>query len=303
MLRAFNGECDSAISKVSWNNIGTVEARVSKAFEAVNKLGVVENISITTAYMDLKLQELRLEFELQEKLDDEKEEQKRIREQMREEEKVQQEMERAKHEAEQEELRYQKALEKARAEISKATGTELDTLNEKIKSLETNLQKAQEQKARAISRAQETKSGHVYIVSNIGAFGENVYKFGMTRRLDPQDRIDELGNASVPFDFDVHGLIYTDNAPELENKLHKHLDDKRINLIHSRREFFNITIDEIEQVVKELSLDVQLTKIAEAKEYRMSLSMREAKQNKQAQQKGLTEVASESLGKFPANLS
>ncbi len=106
-------------------------------------------------------------------------------------------------------------------EVLKTTGAELDILNDKIKALELNLQKAQEQKARAISRAQETKSGHVYIVSNIGSFGENVYKFGMTRRLEPQDRIDELGNASVPFDFDVHGLIYTDNAPELEYKLHK----------------------------------------------------------------------------------
>jgi hypothetical protein len=192
-------------------------------------------------------------------------------------------------------------LEKAKAEISKSTGVELDTLNEKIKALEANLLSAQEQKARAISRAQQTKSGHVYIISNIGSFGENVYKFGMTRRLDPQERIDELGNASVPFDFDVHGLIYTENAPELENKLHKHLDDKRINLVHMRREFFNVTIDEIEQIVRELNLNLQLTKLAEAKEYRMSQSIREAKA-KQSSQENETVVTRE-LDKFPTTLN
>lgn len=277
MLRAFNGECDSATARVSWNNIGTTEARIVKSCEAINNLASVEGITITKAYEDLKLQELRLEFELQEKIHQEKEEQRKIKEHMREEAKVQEEMEKAQRDAELEETRYQRALEKAKAEISTKTGVQLGELQEKIKSLEENLQKAQEQKARAISRAQQTKSGYVYIVSNIGAFGENVYKFGMTRRLEPQDRIDELGNASVPFDFDVHGLIYTENAPELENKLHKHLNDKRINLVHMRREFFNVTMDEIEQIVKELNLNMQLTKIAEAKEYRMTQSIREAK--------------------------
>jgi hypothetical protein len=220
---------------------------------------------------------------------------------MREEQKVQQEAEKAKLDAEKEERDYQKALDKAKAEISKTTGAELDSLNEKIKGLEQSLQKAQELKARAISRAQETKSGHVYIISNIGSFGENVFKFGMTRRLDPQDRIDELGNASVPFDFDVHGLIYTDNAPELENKLHKHLNHKRINLVHLRREFFNVTIEEVEQVVKELNLDLQLSKIAEAKEYRMSQSIREAKEKQISNQQ--ESAVSKELDKFPATLN
>jgi hypothetical protein len=301
MLRAFNGECDSAISKVSWNNIGTMEARLSKAFEAINKLGSTQMLSITKEYSDLKLQELRLEFEVQEKIHEEKDEQRKIREQMREEQKVQQEIEKARLEAEQEESRYQKALEKAKAEISKTTGAELDILNEKIKSLEENLQKAQEQKARAISRAQQTKSGHVYIISNIGSFGENVYKFGMTRRLDPQDRIDELGNASVPFDFDVHGIIYSENAPELENKLHKRINDRRINLVQMRREFFTVTMDEIEEIVKEFNLDIQLTKVAEAKEFRMSQSIREAKEKQSSQES--ESAAIQELNKFPASLN
>ncbi len=189
MLRAFNGECDAAIAKVSWNNITNMEARIDKAFEAINKLGSTNQISITSEYKNLKLEELRLEFELEEQLYKEKEEQRRIKEQMREEEKALKEIEKAQKQAEDEEQRYQKALEKAKSDVEKATGKQLDDLNEKIKQLEQNLLLAQQQKERAMSQAQLTKSGHVYIISNIGAFGENIFKIGMTRRLEPMDRV------------------------------------------------------------------------------------------------------------------
>jgi len=298
MLRAFNGECDAATAKVRWNNIGNMEARIEKAYEAINKLGDTHHIIITKDYFDLKLQELRLEFELQEKLYQEKEEQRKIREQMREEEKAQREIEQARKEAEEEEERNEKALQKAKAEIEKAKGQELEQLNEKIKTLEENLQKAHELKERAISRAQLTKSGHVYIISNIGSFGGAVYKIGMTRRLEPMDRIDELGDASVPFDFDIHGLIYSENAPELENILQKKLESKRLNLVNRRAEFFNTTIDELEAIVNELNLNIILTKIAEAKEYRESLSLREV-------QKGTTQKTENEIKedeKFPEKL-
>ena len=275
MLRAFNGECDAAIAKVRWNNIDNMEARIGKAFEAINKLGSTLQITVTKEYFDLKLQELQLEFELEEKLYQEKEEQRKIREQMREEEKAQREIEKARQEAEEEEVRNEKALQKAKAEIEKAKGQELERLTEKIKMLEENLQKAHVLKERAISRAQLTKSGHVYIISNIGSFGDTVYKIGMTRRLEPMDRIDELGDASVPFDFDVHGLIYSENAPELENILQKKLESKRLNLVNRRAEFFNTTIDELEAIVNESNLNIQLTKMAEAKEYRETLSLKE----------------------------
>ncbi len=300
MLRAFNGECDAAIAKVSWSNIGNMEARIEKAYESINKLGSTHQINITSEYMGLSVDELRLEFELQEKLYQEKEEQRKIREQMREEEKALREIEKAKQDAEEEEERYQEALEKAKAEINKTTGKELDTLNERIKQLEENLQKAQEQKERAISRAELTKSGHVYIISNIGSFGDQVYKIGMTRRLEPLDRINELGDASVPFDFDVHGLIYSENAPELENILHKRLEDRRINLVNLRAEFFNVTIDEIEKIVNELNLTIQLTKIAEAKEYRVTQSIREAKKKQVIGHASQEEE--KKLDKFPTTL-
>jgi len=298
MLRAFNGECDAAIAKVRWNNIGNMEARIGKAFEAINKLGSTHQITVTKEYYDLKLQELQLEFELEEKLYQEKEEQRKIREQMREEEKAQREIEKARKEAEEDEERNEKALQKAKAEIEKAKGKELELLTEKIKRLEENLQKAHELKERAISRAQLTKSGHVYIISNIGSFGDTVYKIGMTRRLEPTDRIDELGDASVPFDFDVHGLIYSENAPELENILQKKLDSKRVNLVNRRAEFFNTTIDEIEAFVNELNLKIQLTKMAEAKEYRETLALREV-------QSGITQKTDKEIEedtKFPETL-
>ncbi len=300
MLRAFNGECDAAIAKVGWSNIGNMEARIEKAYEAINKLGSTHQITITKEYYDLKVEELRLEFELQEKLYQEKEEQRKIREQMREEEKAQREMERARKDAEEEEERYQKALEKAKAEINKTTGKELDTLNERIKQLEENLEKAHEQKERAISQAQMTKSGHVYIISNIGSFGDQVYKIGMTRRLEPRDRINELGDASVPFDFDIHGLIHSENAPELEATLHKRLEDRRINLVNLRAEFFNVTINEIEKIVNELNLSVQLTKIAEAREYRETQSIKEAKKKQETPPAEQEPVAA--LDKFPTTL-
>ncbi len=277
MLRAFNGECDAAIAKVNWSNIGNMEARIDRAFEAINKLGSTHRIVITKEYFETKVEELRLEFELEEKLHKEKEEQRQIREQMREEEKALREMEKVRKDAEEEEERFQKALDKAKAEVEKARGQEVDELNQRINQLEVNLRNAHDLKERAISQAQLTKSGHVYIISNIGSFGDDVFKVGMTRRLEPLDRVNELGDASVPFDFDVHGMIYSDNAPELENAIHKKLESKRMNLVNYRAEFFKTSLREIEQIVREQGLNVELTQVAEAKEYRETLSLRDAK--------------------------
>ena len=123
---------------------------------------------------------------------------------------------------------------------------------------------------RAISRAQETKSGHVYVISNIGSFGDGIYKIGMTRRLDPMDRIWELSDASVPFDFDVHAIIYTDDAPGLENELHRRFADRRLNVVNQRKEFFHASIHEIAQVVRQRCGDIELTLIAEASEFLQS---------------------------------
>jgi hypothetical protein len=285
ILRAFNNECESAILKVKWNNVEKMEERINKAYDSLNKLGEPNHIEISWDYYQLKLNELYLAHEYQEKLYEEKEEQRRHRTEMREEEKVRREIEKAKKEAEDEEKRYQNSLELARQEISLAQGEELTKLNEQLKILEEKLKEAQDKKERAISRAEQTKSGHVYIISNIGSFGNRIYKIGMTRRLDPIDRVKELGDASVPFGFDVHAMIYSDNAPTLESNLHNIFKKRRVNLVNFRREYFFANLDEIEKVIKNLPGENHFTKLAEAKEYRESIVIRDkAKIEKQRQE-------------------
>ncbi|HVG22901.1 MAG TPA: DUF4041 domain-containing protein [Thermoanaerobaculia bacterium] len=268
MLRAFNGESDAAVAKVRYNNVHVMEARIKKAFEVINSLAEVQQCCIVEAYLQLKLQELYLSHEYEDKLQAEKEEQRRIREQMRDEEIAQRELERAQAEAEREETRYEQALAKAREEVESAAGAKHERLNQKIEELQQRLAEAHANKERAIARAQMTRSGHVYVISNLGSFGEHVYKIGMTRRLDPMDRIRELGDASVPFHFDVHAIIYSDDAPALECELHKLFDGHRVNRINERKEFFRVPIEHIARAVREQRGDIEITLTAEAAEYR-----------------------------------
>ena len=274
MLFAFNGECDSLIARVKWNNAEKSRERINKSFEAINKLGASHSIEITAAFLDLKLKELSLVYEYENRKQEEKEEQRHIREQMREEEKAQREYERAKRDAEEEENIYEKALNTARKELAVAGKDNELQLQEKIKNLEQQLQEAQAKKERAVAMAQLTRNGHIYVISNIGSFGENVYKLGMTRRLDPLDRVKELGDASVPFHFDVHAIIYSENAPQLEYELHRKFSDRRLNRINARKEFFRVSLDEIEAFVHQhTGAQIQFTKIAEAKDYRETLTI------------------------------
>ena len=272
ILYAFNGECDSIISKVKWNNATKMEERIEKAFKDINKLGEVFSISITDYFKTLKIEELSLTHEYEEKKYQEKEEQKRIREQMREEDRAQKELEKEQREAEDEEKRFQKALDKARKELGSVSQNELEELNKQISSLEQRLKDAHERKERALSMAQMTKVGHIYVISNIGSFGVGVVKIGMTRRLDPLDRVKELGDASVPFQFDIHAIIHSENAPELERQLHKKFQDQRLNRINSRKEFFRVGLEEIEEFVKgHLNAQIEFTLLAEAREYRETI--------------------------------
>ncbi|HEX2210331.1 MAG TPA: DUF4041 domain-containing protein [Longimicrobium sp.] len=273
LLRAFNGECDAAIAKVRYNNFHVMEARIIKAFDAINKLGEVQSCSITRRYRELRLDELSLSHEYQEKLQEEKEEQRRVREQMREEEVAQRELEKARLDAEKEEKRYETALAKARAEVADAQGEKQTRLLGQIEELQRRLDEAHANKERAIARAQMTRSGHVYVISNLGSFGEHVYKIGMTRRLDPQDRIRELGDASVPFQFDVHAVIFSEDAPGLENALHRLFRNRRINWVNDRKEFFHVTLTEIEAAVHQHDAKVEFLHFPEAEEYRKTLSI------------------------------
>ncbi len=273
MLRAFNGESDNLILKVKYNNVLKTEERITSIYKAVNKLSTASRCYINGDYLDLKLKELHLVHEHQEKKQAELEEQRSIREQMREEERAMKELQKAQEEAEKEEKRYQKALEKAKKEIEKATGEKHSKLETEIERLNELLIEVQANKERAKSRAQMTKSGYVYVVSNIGSFGEGVYKIGMTRRLDPMDRVTELGGASVPFRFDVHAMIFSENAPALESLLHKTFDNRRVNRINPRKEFFKVSLEEIKREVLKNQGEIEFTLLAKAEEFRKTLSL------------------------------
>lgn len=270
MLRAFNGESEALIANVTYKNIISMENKLYKAFRKINELNEDLQCKIVDEYYDLKRQELRLVYEYQEKKYLEKEEQRIIKQQIKEEEKAQREFVRQLLRIEKEEIRYQKALEEARKEVKKASKERVDILSKRISELEYKLKEAQGNK-RAISQAQITKSGYIYIISNIGSFGENIYKIGMTRRLEPYDRIKELNGPSVPFVFDVHAMIFSQNAPQLELMLHNQLAYAKLNRINKRKEFFKIDLKTIEGCVRENSdSKVEFIYEHEAKEYRMS---------------------------------
>ncbi|WP_212744864.1 DUF4041 domain-containing protein [Hymenobacter jeollabukensis] len=275
VLRAFNGECDAAISKVKYNNVTVMETRIRKAYEAINKTVETQRCTIARGYLDLRLQELYLCHEYQEKVQAEKELQRQIREQMREEELAQRELEKARLDAEKEEKRYADALRKAQQEVAQAQGDKQLKLLAQISELQAKLTAAQQVKERAISQAQLTRSGHVYVISNIGSFGEDVYKIGMTRRLEPMDRVKELGDASVPFQFDVHAIIYCDDAPKLENTLHRVFNHRRLNRVNEKKEFFRVSLAEIAEAVKANHGEIEFLHEAEAVEYRKTLAMLE----------------------------
>ncbi len=274
MLRAFNGDCDAAIGRVKYDNVARVEKRISKAFEAINKLGATKRIAIAEEYLQKKLAELHLVHEHREKLYEEKEEQREIRERMREEQRAEKEIEKACRDAEEEEQRYVKSFEEARAQLDKATGAQVDKLEGLVQKLEQELATAIDRKSKSMARAQLTRSGHVYVLSNVGSFGEGIYKIGMTRRLEPLERVNELGDASVPFRFDVHAMIYSEDAPRLESALHEVFAARRVNRINLRREYFRVTIDKIMAAVERHHGTVTFVTKPEADEFRKSSAIR-----------------------------
>jgi len=202
-----------------------------------------------------------------------KEEQRELREQQREEKKAREEAMKAQREAEKEEAITAAAIAKLEAELAEKSEQERLAYQEQLAALKSELALAHEKMERAKSRAQETKQGHVYIISNIGSFGKDVLKIGMTRRLEPMDRVRELGDASVPFTFDVHALIESDDAPNLESTLHRVFDTKRLNRVNRRKEFFRVSIEDIEQELNKMDIDALISRIPSADEYYQSLNI------------------------------
>lgn len=281
--RAFNGECDAAVANCNFKNWSIMFDRMHAAFNKINTLNEVNNIHINPAYLKLKTEELDLVHSYKMKKQAEKEEQREIRAQMAEERKAQLEIERAIKEAEADEMRAQKALDKARkemeAKLAKMTAEQAEAYQSKIDTLQEALTEAELKGRKALSMAQQTKRGHVYVISNIGSFGENVFKIGMTRRLDPQDRVDELGSASVPFLFDVHAMIHSEDAPALESALHQYFDGKRTNLINRRKEFFNVSLKDIKKAVYKLAgNEVDFVETVVAQHYYETLALLKKKQ-------------------------
>jgi DNA repair exonuclease SbcCD ATPase subunit len=206
------------------------------------------------------------------------------KEQIREEEKARREIEKSLRDAEKEEETLQKAMDKVKAQMEQANEERRAKYEAQIAELEQKWKNAEERNQRALSMAQQTKSGHVYIISNIGSFGENVCKIGMTRRLDPLDRVRELGDASVPFAFDVHAMIWSNDAPALETTLHKKFALGQLNKVNYRKEFFRVSLQDIQEELEKSELEIKWTMTAEAREYRESLAIEEAlKDNPEAQ--------------------
>lgn len=274
LLRAFNTECDELVSKVKYTNFDASLNKIYKSAEAISKLGTIMHISINSNYLDLKIKELRLAFEYQQKKQEEKEAQKAARAEMREAARLQKEIEAQRKKIEKEQTHYQTAYDHLLHQIEQNPDN-ADLLKKKDE-LENQLNDINKAMKDIDYREANQRAGYVYVISNIGAFGPNVYKIGMTRRLDPQDRVDELGDASVPFNFDVHAMIFSDDAPALEAALHRAFEDRKLNMVNTRREFFNVTLDEIKEVVKKnFDKTVEFIDVPDAEQYRISQKMRE----------------------------
>lgn len=274
IIRSFNNESDVLIDKVKYNNVDAYRQRIIKSYEQLNKMNEKLQIAITPEYLETKLDELSMAYEYAQKKQDEKERAREERERLREEAKLQKEIEEQRKALEKEQQQYLRALHSLETQLL-ANPDDPDLLAKKNE-LEGNLDEVAKGIEDVDYREANKRAGYVYVISNIGSFGENIYKIGMTRRLEPMDRVHELGDASVPFNFDVHAMIFSNDAPALENALHHAFEDRRVNMINNRREFFNVTLEEIEQVVKENFKErtVEFTHIPEAEQFRESEKMR-----------------------------
>lgn len=269
ILRSFNTECDSLYLNVNSKNYEAYHKKISNAFETLNRLYAIDSVEITREYLKLKLEKLSLIHAKLLKIEQEKEMQREIKAQMKEEERVRREIENEKKKIEKEEKQFNNEVNLLLKRLEKAQNTvEAEIYAEKIRSLELKISELEKDKKDVLNREANTRAGYVYIISNIGSFGENIYKIGMTRRLEPTERIKELGDASVPFEFDIHAMIFSDDAPKLERTLHSHFRDRELNKVNHRKEFFNVHIDEIEDLVlHEHNNTVEFVKIPIADQY------------------------------------
>lgn len=274
LLRSFNNECEAAINKVKYNNVEKIANRIRKSYEDLNKLNASYFISITRNYLSLKIDEVYLAYEYERKKQDEKEELREQREKEREEKALQKEIQSKKKVIDKDITHYKNIIEELSAKLENVLDDEKHELEKQILELQTKIQEKEEEKEELDYRNANASAGYVYIISNIGAFGPDVVKIGVTRRLDPLERIAELSSASVPFKFDIHALIFSYNAYQLETDLHNFFNKERINKVNNRKEFFKVPIDQIEDKLKEYKeLTIDFNKEPDAEEYRESLQI------------------------------
>jgi len=276
IIRTFNTECDVTIRKVKHSNIEASEKRIRKSYETLNRLNERLGVRIQPEYLNLKIEELYLAYEYEVKKQEEKELLAEAREREREERKLRQKLEKEKNKFNRENDRITKELDDAEAKLQSADDDEKAKLEAQIAELKAALEKNNEE-IEKIDKWEETPgAGYVYIISNIGSFGEDVFKIGVTRRDDPEERIKELSNASVPFKYDSHVFIFSEDAYNLESSLHERFDKKRVNKINRRKEFFNISIDDVKEIVEENKASVHsFVEEPEAEEYYDSLKIAE----------------------------
>lgn len=250
ILRSFDNETTDSISKVKHSNIDNIENRINKSFTSLNNLYKRVDVQLTKGYLNLKLDELHLAYEWEVKKQEEKKALREAREKEREEKKLQKELEKERKKFERENKTINSEIEEVKA-MAQAAADEKAKLEAEIAKLQEALDKNNKEVSKINEWKEKPGAGYVYIISNIGSFGENVFKIGVTRRDNPEERIRELSNASVPFKFDTHVFIFSKNAYELESELHERFNDKRVNKVNMRKEFFRISIDDVKQIVEE----------------------------------------------------
>jgi len=262
MLRAYNGEVDDAIRTLKPYKMQAAINRIDKVEKSIEKLGKTMSITIDDTYHQLRISEIKLTADYLEKKDEEKEKQKEEKLRLKEEEKAQKEFEREKEKLNKELMHHKSILVKANESGNTKV---IEEENQKIAEIQSGIDGVEE-------RSANIRTGYVYVISNIGSFGEEVIKIGLTRRLDPEERIQELSDASVPFKFDIHALIFHTDAVSLEKQLHQELEKLRVNKVNLRKEFFKVTPNTVKELLAKLSTENILTfnEKAEAPEWRIS---------------------------------
>lgn len=275
LLRAFNSEADYYISNITMRNVDNYRNKLAKSFETLNSLFAIDGVQLNQKLLTYKLKQLDIVYKFQKQLDIERELLKAQKEEIREQQKVEKELQNAKRKLEKEEKQFNNELSKLMKYLNSAQNeVEKNIYADKIKELEEKIKVLEKDKQNVLERETNTRAGYVYIISNIGSFGKDIYKIGMTRRLEPMDRISELSSASVPFPFDVHALIFSEDAPALENTLHKYFKKQEVNKVNQRKEFFKVNLEEIKELVhNEYNNTVHFTDLAAAEQYFESLKI------------------------------